>query len=148
MKIPVSAGDCLTCKTGIWMDQAVYETYLQTCADFCCVHGHRQHFTRGKSDAQKLQEQLDQERRARQRAEQDSAYQRDRAREAEEAAKHERRRANGYKGHATRITKRAKAGLCPCCNRTFSQLARHMATKHPQFTPMPLEVIDGGKAVA
>lgn len=23
------------------------------------------------------------------------------------------------------------AGVCPCCNRTFQQLARHMASKHP-----------------
>ena len=24
----------------------------------------------------------------------------------------------------------AKAGTCPCCNRTFTNLARHMASKH------------------
>lgn len=29
-----------------------------------------------------------------------------------------------------RITKRTAAGVCPNCNRTFKQLARHMATKH------------------
>jgi hypothetical protein len=23
--------------------------------------------------------------------------------------------------------------VCPCCNRTFSNLQRHMAHKHPQF---------------
>lgn len=32
-----------------------------------------------------------------------------------------------------RLRKRASAGVCPCCNRTFSQLARHMQTKHPTF---------------
>lgn len=26
---------------------------------------------------------------------------------------------------------RIGAGICPCCNRTFSQLARHMQSKHP-----------------
>ena len=30
-----------------------------------------------------------------------------------------------------RMKKRASVGLCPCCNRTFQQLARHMNTKHP-----------------
>jgi len=43
--------------------------------------------------------------------------------------------ARAQKGHATRLRKRAKAGVCPCCNRTFKQLARHMATKHPDFDP-------------
>lgn len=29
-------------------------------------------------------------------------------------------------------TKRVCAGVCPCCSRTFTNLARHMATKHKQ----------------
>lgn len=28
---------------------------------------------------------------------------------------------------------RSKNGVCPCCNRTFKQLALHMANKHPEF---------------
>lgn len=32
-----------------------------------------------------------------------------------------------------RLKKRAAAGVCPCCNRTFQQLAAHMATKHPDM---------------
>lgn len=32
-----------------------------------------------------------------------------------------------------RMKKRAAAGVCPCCNRTFQQLARHMKTKHPSY---------------
>jgi hypothetical protein len=31
-----------------------------------------------------------------------------------------------------RVKKRVHAGVCPCCNRTFQQLARHMKTKHPE----------------
>jgi hypothetical protein len=26
-------------------------------------------------------------------------------------------------------------GVCPCCNRTFQQLARHMKAKHPGYGP-------------
>lgn len=29
-----------------------------------------------------------------------------------------------------RLKKRVHAGLCTCCNRTFANLARHMASKH------------------
>jgi hypothetical protein len=35
-----------------------------------------------------------------------------------------------------RIQKRTAAGVCPCCNRTFQQLARHMKTRHPE-QPIP-----------
>lgn len=34
-----------------------------------------------------------------------------------------------------RLKKRIKNGVCPCCHRTVSQLARHMQTKHPDFAP-------------
>jgi hypothetical protein len=37
------------------------------------------------------------------------------------------------RGVVTRLKYRTAAGVCPCCNRTFSQLARHMAHKHPDF---------------
>lgn len=32
-----------------------------------------------------------------------------------------------------RIEKRVKNGMCPCCNRQFTQLARHMKSKHPDY---------------
>ena len=43
------------------------------------------------------------------------------------------------RGHLTRQRKRAAVGLCPCCNRTFKQLARHMKPKHPGFAPASKE---------
>jgi hypothetical protein len=45
------------------------------------------------------------------------------------------RSAAAYRGQVTRLRTRAKAGLCPCCNRSFQDLHRHMATKHPDFDP-------------
>jgi len=98
---------------------------------FYCPRGHAQHYT-GESEEVKLRRERDQ-------LKQREAYLEDMRREAEQRAEHERNRANGYKGHATRITKRAKAGVCPCCNRSFENLRRHMADQHPQFTPMELE---------
>ena len=38
---------------------------------------------------------------------------------------------NACRGHFNRIARRVKAGVCPCCNRTFTNLARHMTTNHP-----------------
>lgn len=43
------------------------------------------------------------------------------------------RSARAYKGQATKLKKRAAAGVCPCCQRSFVELQRHMANKHPHF---------------
>jgi hypothetical protein len=32
-----------------------------------------------------------------------------------------------------RLKKRTAAGVCPCCSRTVSQLARHMETRHKEY---------------
>jgi len=52
---------------------------------------------------------------------------------AQAEADRERRSRIAIRGHLTRQRKRAAAGLCPCCQRTFQQLARHMQHKHPEF---------------
>lgn len=47
---------------------------------------------------------------------------------------HERAKVRGLKGVITRVKKRVGNGVCPCCNRTFQDLARHMGTKHPEYS--------------
>lgn len=136
---PFEIGPCYLCKEPMWMTRESWVTYKRSGQTFHCIHGHKQCFVAGKTDAQKLREELDAERQKRQRAEQNTAYWEDAAREAGKRAETERRRANGYKGFAAKITKRAKAGICPCCNRYFVKLARHMTAKHPTFTPLELE---------
>lgn len=37
-------------------------------------------------------------------------------------------------GRTRALKRRIAAGVCICCRRTFSNLARHMKTKHPAFT--------------
>jgi hypothetical protein len=32
-----------------------------------------------------------------------------------------------------RLEKRTAAGTCPCCQRTFSNMAQHMKRQHPEF---------------
>lgn len=55
---------------------------------------------------------------------------RDAARDQAETAERRRRAA---KGQLTKVKNRVANGVCPCCNRTFADLARHMETKHPGF---------------
>lgn len=63
-----------------------------------------------------------------------------RQRQAELTAQFEREQAESAlrslaatKGVVTRLKRRAANGTCPCCHRTFAQLARHMQAKHPAF---------------
>jgi len=101
---------------------------------FYCPAGHGQHY-QGETEADKLRRERDRLAQRVAQKEDEISMWRATADDQRDKAEHERRRANGYKGHAAKITKRAKAGICPCCNRHFVALERHMATKHPTFTP-------------
>lgn len=83
-----------------------------------CPLGHRWHYT-GKNDAE-------QERAARIAAEQ-------RERAVRDLLSAEERSHSATKGQLTKVKKRVTAGLCPCCNRSFADLARHMAGQHPDY---------------
>lgn len=84
-----------------------------------CPNGHKQWFMEGEAD--KL-------RRERDRLQQQLA-------QRDDEIKRQSKQLVVAKGQITKIQKRAKAGVCPCCNRTVSQLAAHMKTKHPEFDP-------------
>lgn len=92
---------------------------------FWCPAGHEQHFI-GETEAEILRRQLEQ---ANRRAMRLSAT----ADQAAARADHEAARARGYKGQLTKTKKRVGNGVCPCCNRSFGDLAKHMASKHPDF---------------
>jgi hypothetical protein len=121
---------CVRCEERFGMTEERYNVAKRTEQTFHCPNGHPQHFPLGPTKAEKLEKELQAERRARQRAEQNVAY------EAQQATL-AKRTAAAYKGQTTKLRKRIGAGTCPCCKRTVSQLARHMASKHPEFTPEP-----------
>ena len=94
---------------------------------FYCPNGHVRVFR--ETDNDKL-------RRERDRLKQDAARleeERNAAWQAEQRAVEARRKAES---ELKRTVSRAGGGVCPCCNRTFSQLARHMANKHPEIVPI------------
>ena len=85
---------------------------------FWCPLGHRLHYP-GQTEEQKLRECL--------KAERESN-----ARSIERAQGAIRSR-NAMKGQVTKIKNRVARGVCPCCNRSFPQLAEHMSSEHPDF---------------
>lgn len=46
---------------------------------------------------------------------------------------HTRHRLSATKGVVTKTKKRIADGICPCCNKSFKVLAKHMAEKHPEY---------------
>lgn len=45
----------------------------------------------------------------------------------------QRQLTRAQKAAKTRIKNRIAKGVCPCCNRTFENLQRHMTTQHPTY---------------
>lgn len=120
-------GACYKCKSEMWLPTALYDAAKHSHKiGFFCPYGHEQVFREGESEEDKL-------RRERDRLKQDVAYYEDSLREARAAEKEAQKLAATRKGQVTKLRKRTGAGVCPCCNRTISQLARHMQSKHPTF---------------
>ena len=91
---------------------------------FYCPNGHPRAFV--ETDSDRL-------RRERDRLAQRLAERDDRIAQLRQQAEAAERRAAAARGQVTKIKNRVGHGVCPCCNRTFSDLARHMAGKHPGY---------------
>lgn len=116
-----SVGPCYTCKCEMWIPDALYEAAdrAKGVISFYCSYGHGQVFAKGESDFDKLRRERDRLKQDAARLEEEASLARVRAEKAEAATK--------------RLKKRTSAGTCPCCQRTFSNMAEHMKHQHPQF---------------
>jgi hypothetical protein len=113
----ISIDDCCECGGPIALTASLKDQLLRSHKRFCCPLGHWQSYI-GETDAERLRKEL-----GAVRAKLDQA----------EAAKRDALlRAEAADNAKARTEKRAKAGVCPCCRRTFQQLVRHMKSKHPE----------------
>ena len=87
--------------------------------NFCCPNGHRLAYKESTTDALRRERDLLKQRLA----------------ERDDAVARAEKSLTTARGQITRLKKRAKAGVCPCCNRTFQNMAAHMATCHPDMDP-------------
>jgi hypothetical protein len=118
---------CAQCGCEFYLPDDLYRA--AKCSEailFYCPYGHPQHFPNGPTALEKM------------RQERDLLAQR--IAQKDDEIKWQARRADGFervakaeKAKVTKLTKRAKAGVCPCCHRQFAGMARHMKTKHPEF---------------
>lgn len=119
---------CYTCQVEFGLPASVHNVLRQMAdkATFYCPYGHAQSYVKGQSQEDKLRQERD--RLAQRLAERD-----DTIRELHSDRLAALKRVAVEKGKVTRLKNRTAAGVCPCCNRHFTALERHMHTKHPEF---------------
>lgn len=118
---------CGTC--GVWhaIPTAMYDMCVEEGGFWHCPNGHSRGYREGRNERDAV-------RRERDRLKQRTA-------QLEDDLKSARDSWNTAERELQRHKKRAKAGTCPCCKRTFQNMAAHMRTKHPDFDPSKSEVV-------
>lgn len=125
---------CITCGVDYALPTKLLEQHRGYGGYHHCPNGHQQGWSPDMAT-------LATQRREIERLKQDAARLEDDRREAERRLAIARQETVLARAESARVTKRATAAVCPCCNRSFSQLARHMKSKHPgvaPFKPMPV----------
>ncbi len=103
---------CINCGVTFGVPETFQDKRLQDHKSFYCPNGHGQHYS-GKSDVEKVRDEL--------------------KRKEQELADEVKRRLNAQNelDKKNKELKRLHRGVCPCCNRSFSNLQQHMKKQHP-----------------
>lgn len=104
---------CIACGVYFGVPKQLDYQLRQNHKSFYCPNGHPQSYC-GESEAEKLRREL-------KRKEQEVADQ-----------VRAKLQAQSELQAAERKLKRVAKGVCPCCNRSFANLHKHMTTKHPE----------------
>jgi hypothetical protein len=104
------ATECNVCGTVFGIENRLDDSLRENGRLFYCPNGHGLRYK--ETEATRLKKQLDEEKRKLANAQFELMA-------AEKKMK--------------RIENRIKNGICPCCNRQFVQLTRHMKSKHPEY---------------
>jgi hypothetical protein len=112
---------CSECSVPMALPQEFRNARLADRKAFYCLNGHNQFFP-GKTHEQEAKE---------------AKAALERIRVSKKAVEDQLAAANrsnsALRGSMTKIRKRIGNGSCPCCNRHFKDVERHMANKHPDF---------------
>lgn len=116
--------ECANCQCRFALTLDMYNRRKEDGRTFHCPNGHGQHYA--ETTVQKLKKQLEEkDRKIASESEAKTWY----SRRLDQQIKTSR----AYKGQVTKIKNRVSNGVCPCCNRTFANLQRHMAHLHPEW---------------
>jgi len=120
----MKATDCCMCGITFAMTKNYYNDRLEDGNGFYCPAGHEQIFT--DSEVQKLEREIKWK---------DKQLERTQylLNSAKGMLRYTENSLRSTRGAHTKTKKRIANGVCPCCKRSFRQLARHMHTQHPEF---------------
>ncbi len=110
--------ECCECGTNFAMTQDLQSKFLRSRKSFFCPNGHSQHYIE-KTVEQKLKDQLVKKTR--------------RINSLNSNVNNLKKQKNKVVKQYNHVRNRIKNGVCPCCNRTFTNLLNHMETQHPEF---------------
>ena len=110
--------ECSECHMDFGVTPEFDEAKRNSHKTFYCPSGHRLFFP-GRSDKEELQNELN--------------FQKSRNAHLSEQNDHYKRSSASYKGKLNRTKKRISNGVCPCCNRHFKNVERHITTQHPNY---------------
>jgi len=108
---------CCNCGVVFGLEKVHRQSLIDSGGSFYCPNGHAQHYT--DTTINQLKRRIES-------LKEDGAYYKARI-------ENERRSHAATKGHLTRAKKRIGNGVCPCCNRHFTNVQRHMETQHPDY---------------
>jgi hypothetical protein len=126
-----STMECGECGIVFAIETWLMDKWVNQRHGFHCPNGHSRRFA-SETEAERIKRELTVQLEA---ANREAEWARVRANTAEKQAR-------AAKGQVTKLKKRVGNGVCPCCHRTFKQLAAHMATKHPEYAKSDDEATD------
>lgn len=115
---------CGTCGISHTVPQIVWDTQVAEGGFHACPNGHMRGWDKSSSGDAAIRRERDRLKQNAARLEEEAAGLRDMlSKQTAETAR--------VLSAKAKMEKRANAGVCQCCNRSFSNVARHMKTKHP-----------------
>jgi hypothetical protein len=134
MFLSMTLVNCYKCGIPFGLPVRFQQHLEDSCDSFYCPNGHPQAYI--ESTESKLRKQLDKERQNAERVAQQLkstvARREEEIHNLNKEVLSERGKANYHKGKRKKLEARVAHGVCTCCNRTFQDLAAHMASKHPE----------------
>lgn len=129
LTIDFTAHECCNCAIPFYIPSVLDKQLRESKASFYCPHGHPQVYRESTSDQLRRENERKNAEANRLQIELNSAQQ-----DKESYKRLYRQKSTVAKGLGTKlknVNRRVTNGVCPCCNRTFQDLASHMKSKHP-----------------
>lgn len=124
-EVEIVTVNCSNCGCVFAMSQQMNKNYQNSHEIFYCPKGHPNYYP-GKSHEEKLRAEVNDLKRQVQRKQKETEW-------AEHEIVNANNRTRAQKAAKTRLKNKIAKGNCPCCDKPFKHLARHMKNKHPDF---------------